>query len=66
MQTFMDNLANGWAAEDQIDDAVEEWHESDSDLELHEYLGMSWDEYKDWFELKKTLKEILRGRSSMD
>jgi hypothetical protein len=28
-----------------IDDIIDEWHKGDSDLELHEYLGMSLEEY---------------------
>ena len=32
-----------------IDDKVEAWHEGDGDgLDLHEYLGMNWDEYAVW------------------
>lgn len=31
-----------------IDDLVDEWHKGDSDLPLHEYLGMTWDEYQAW------------------
>lgn len=33
---------------DNIHDLIEEWHESDSDKELHEYLGMSFEEYAYW------------------
>jgi hypothetical protein len=31
---------------DNIDDYIDEWHESDSTLSLSEYLGLSEDEYK--------------------
>lgn len=34
-----------------IDDAVELWHESPEDgMELHEFLGMNWDDYATWVE----------------
>ena len=34
---------------DDIDDAVERWHELPEDgKSLHEYLGMTWDEYCEW------------------
>jgi hypothetical protein len=32
----------------KIKDKIEEWHNSDSELKLHEYLGMTWEEYKTW------------------
>jgi hypothetical protein len=35
---------------DEIEDKIEEWHEgAGPDKELHEYLGFTLDEYKDWF-----------------
>lgn len=33
-------------------DAVDAWHDSDSDLELHEWLGMTLDEYRNLVELR--------------
>jgi len=33
---------------DQIDDLIDQWHESDSHIELHEYLGWSVDDYRTW------------------
>lgn len=30
-----------------IDDLIDEWHESDSDLPLHEYLGMTFERYSE-------------------
>ena len=33
-----------------IDDYIDAWHEAETDLELHEWLGMSIDEYKIWLE----------------
>lgn len=33
----------------QIDDAVDAWHDgAGQGQELHEYLGMTWDEYSLW------------------
>jgi len=31
-----------------IDNRIDQWHKSDSKLELHEYLGMTQDEYVSW------------------
>lgn len=36
--------------EKSVDDLIEEWNNSDSNLHLHEYLGMTWDEYCRWVE----------------
>ena len=33
-----------------IDDMINEWHKSDSDLELYEYLGMSLEQYTKYVE----------------
>jgi hypothetical protein len=32
--------------DDEFDRLVTEWHESDSELDLHEYLGMTWEEFR--------------------
>lgn len=34
--------------EEQIDDMIDQWHRSDSKLELHEYLGWSLYDYHMW------------------
>jgi predicted transcriptional regulator len=33
---------------EEIDDFVQGWHQSDSNEELYEFLGMTWDEYATW------------------
>ena len=33
---------------EEIDDFIELWHKDDSDKELHDFLGMSWEEYLAW------------------
>ena len=33
----------------EIDDLIDRWHESSTiGISLHEFLGMSWEEYKQW------------------
>lgn len=34
--------------EDYLEDLVDDWHTSPEDIPLHLFLGMDWDEYKDW------------------
>lgn len=47
-------LSQGWRSEDgpteaQVDDAVSAWHNgAGGGLELHQYLGWSWEEYSRW------------------
>ncbi|MGS2779908.1 hypothetical protein ACVBAX_21455 [Robertmurraya sp. GLU-23] len=33
---------------DNIYDFIEEWHNSDSEKELHEYLGLTFEQYAYW------------------
>lgn len=34
--------------EEQIEDKVSEWHNSDNPIPLHEYIGITWEEYKEY------------------
>ncbi len=44
----MSGISTRAPTEDEVDDAVSAWHDSDSKLGLHEYLGWSWSEYVRW------------------
>lgn len=44
-RAFIDAVLAGEAAWFDIDDWVERWHESDTDLELYEWLGLTFEEY---------------------
>ena len=44
---FIDLCSNGEVLMDEIDDFIDEWHESAREIELHEFLGMSWNTIKD-------------------
>ena len=46
---------------ERLMDKIDEWHEGDSNVELHEFLGMTWEEYK-VFALKP--KTYVRGKLS--
>lgn len=37
-------------SEEQIDDKIDEWHAGDTGVPLHEYLGMTHEEYKHFLE----------------
>ncbi|MEU7660859.1 hypothetical protein [Streptomyces lincolnensis] len=58
--SFVDDALIGVAGIDDVDSYVDAWHdEDDTDLELHEWLGMTWDEYRLWVEKPSTLRYIV-------
>ena len=61
-EKFADLCLKGEALADQIDDFVDCWHESDVDIPLHEFLGLTRDEYALWVERPDSLKFILFAR----
>ncbi|MEI6063803.1 MAG: hypothetical protein WCQ26_04365 [Pseudanabaena sp. ELA748] len=62
--SFIEKCINGDASLDEIDDYIDDWHDSDSAnaLELHEFLGMSWKEYSLWAIQPSLLAEIVNER----
>ena len=62
---FIDLCLNGDVLEDEIDDFVDNWHEDKvTTLQLHEYLGMSWEEYSVWATSPSILPFILSARKN--
>lgn len=59
---FIDLCLAGHALPEDIDDFVDQWHDSDSTLPLSEYLGMSSDEYESWLHAPDTLNSIITAR----
>jgi hypothetical protein len=47
---------------ENIDDLIDAWHESDGSQALHEFLGLTWEEFKYWVE-NKSLPEKKLFRS---
>lgn len=63
--SFIDLCLSGDVLEDEIDEFVDSWHEDeDTDIELHEYLGMNWDEYSLWATKPSVLPFILSARKN--
>ncbi|PZU96024.1 MAG: hypothetical protein DCE90_11395 [Pseudanabaena sp.] len=62
--SFIEKCINGDASLDEIDNYIDEWHDSDSDmsLELHEFLGMTWEEYSLWVVKPRFLAWIINAR----
>jgi len=62
MSNFIKDCINGDALISEIDDYVSAWHNSDSDLELHEYLGMDFREYALYVEDESYLGAIINAQ----
>lgn len=61
---FISDVISGIALILDIDDYIEEWHESDSKLEIYQFLGMTQEEYRIWVEDESRLKDIIRCHMS--
>lgn len=61
---FIEKCLNGDALLDEVDDAVEKWHEGieGADQELSEYLGMKDEEYNVWITSPSVLPYIFAAR----
>lgn len=58
-KTFAELYRDGMATFDDLDDAIDKWHNSNDDSPLYEHLGLTLQQYKDWIESKDTLRNIL-------
>lgn len=43
-----------------INDKIDEWHKGNSNKQLHEYLGWSWEEYKLFVEKSVIPEKMLK------
>lgn len=62
--SFVEDCLRGRALIHDIDDVVDEWHDgvAGEDQELHEYLGMSMQEYGVWMTDPSVLRFIIAAR----
>jgi hypothetical protein len=58
--TFIEDVRAGRAARYEIDDYIDFWHASNTDMALHDFLGMSEEDYSIWIKTPDHLDEILR------
>jgi hypothetical protein len=56
---FIELCLRGEVLLEEIDDWIDEWHESPQKQELHEFLGMSWGEYSSWVSMPEILPFIV-------
>lgn len=56
---FIDLCIRGEALPADIDEFVDRWHQGRSNLDLHDFLGMTWDEYSAWVRTPSLLPRII-------
>jgi len=61
-RTFIERCLAGEADLEDIDDAVDSWHESDGTEPISAFLGMTADEYAVWVERPSSLGYIIYAR----
>ena len=62
--TFMQLALQGYVMSDEIEDFVSRWHDSDSDQDLHDFLGLTFDEYSLWVSEPDYIDIIIGARHS--
>jgi hypothetical protein len=60
--SFMDLVFQGRVLSDEIEDFVEKWHNSESDLEIHDFLGLTFQEYSLWVSDPDNIDMIIYAR----
>jgi len=65
LSRFLDLCLIGEAELDAIDDFIENWHNSVQVNQLHDYLGMTWEEYCLWVADPNSLASIIDARRKL-
>ncbi len=63
--TFIGKCLSGDALYEDIDDYIDLWHNSDSEEKLHEFLGMTHDEYIEWVKHPDILPSIIANHNKV-
>lgn len=61
-RSYIDMVLMGLVLSDEIEDFVEAWHTSDSEKEIHEFLGMTFQEYSLWVSQPDMIDVIVAAR----
>ena len=59
---FIDLCLEGKVPLDDIDDFIDRWHEAPEGFELHDYLGLTQEEYSLWLRVPDALAYIIKAR----
>ena len=63
-ETFISLAMSGYVLPDEIEDFIEAWHASESEVEVHEYLGLDFAEYSLWVSDPEAINIIIAARHS--
>ncbi len=47
MSNFIEKFTLGEVGVEDLDNFIDEWHDSPTDLPLYGYLGLTWEQYSD-------------------
>ena len=61
-KTFLEMCLDREASPSEIDDFVDQWHNSDTPGSLSEFLGFTPEEYASWVEQPDSLDRIISAR----
>src|SRR5258708_31974673 len=59
---YLDLALAGRVLMREIDEYGAQWHRVKPSLSLHDYLGMTWDEYAAWVDNPNMISAIITGR----
>lgn len=59
---FIHQVLEGYVLADEIDDFIDRWHDDDTDMELHDYLGLTRQEYSLFVEHPDYVNMIVAAR----
>lgn len=62
--SFMDLALQGRILSDEIEDFVGRWHDSESNVEIYEFLGLTFQEYSLWVSDPDNIDLIIYARHS--
>ncbi len=57
LSNFIEKFTLGEVGVEDLDNFIEEWHDSPTDLSLYDYLGLTWEQYSDIVRNPKLLLE---------
>jgi hypothetical protein len=64
--TFVEACWAGEAFADEIDNWIERWHNESRDKPLHEFLGLTIEQYERWINNPRELQSILEEFSTAE
>lgn len=65
MTTFVDDVVAGRTTLDALDDYIDRWHDGEGrGSALHDFLGLTWEEYGAWIKDPAALNTVIALKRS--